>query len=149
MRESYPAIDADAISCFLRLAVIGSEFLSRLDKVLAQFELTHGRWVTLLLLRRRRVHRGLPSELAQEQGVTRATMSGLIRQLERQGLVTREGDPDDGRQTTIILTADGLELIAQILPHYYALINELLAPLGKGEKTDLKAQLELLLSGIR
>jgi MarR family transcriptional regulator, negative regulator of the multidrug operon emrRAB len=146
MRDTYPDLDPDAISCFLRVIVAGSEFLTRLDKMLAEFGLTHGRWVTLLLLRRREITQALPSELAKEQGVTRATMSGLINQLERHDLITKRNDPEDGRQTTIILTAAGSELVGQIMPSYYELIDDLFSPLGTHDKTDLKAILDKLLS---
>ncbi len=146
MRESYPDLDADAISCFLRLIVTGSEFITHLDKMLAEFSLTHGRWVTLLLLRRREITQALPSELAKEQGVTRATMSGLINQLERHNLVMKQSDPEDGRQTTIILTDAGSKLIGQVMPSYYELIDELLAPLGTKDKAKLKIILNTLLS---
>jgi len=146
MRETYPHLDADGISCFLRLIVTGSEFLSRLDKMLAGFGITHGRWITLLLLRRRKFTQALPSELAKEQGITRATMSGLIRQLERNDLVMRQDDPGDGRQTTIILTKAGSDLVSRIIPSYYELIDELMSPLGPSDKANLKAILDTLLS---
>lgn len=146
MRETYPQLDADAISCFLRLIVTGSEFLSRLDKMLAEFGITHGRWVTLLLLRRRKITQALPSELAKEQGVTRATMSGLINQLERNDLVIKQDDPGDGRQTTIILTKTGSDLIRRIMPLYYELIDQLMSPLDGTDKAHLRAILDRLLS---
>ncbi len=146
MQKDYPQLDADAISGFLRLLVTGSEFLGSLDKMLADFEITHGRWITLLLLRRRTVWQALPSELAQEQGITRATMSGLIKQLERQDLVMRQEDPEDGRRITIILTDAGADLVGRILPRYYALIDELMAPLDSKDKESLKSLLDKLLS---
>ncbi len=145
MRETYPQLDADAISCFLRLMVAGSEFLDSLDKMLAEFNITHGRWLTLLLLRRREIHQALPSELAQEQGVTRATISGLIKQLVRQNLVMRQEDPKDGRQTTIILTKAGDDLVSQIIPIYYELIDELMSPLNESDKINLGNILDKLL----
>lgn len=145
MREDYPYLDADGISCFLRIVVAGSEFLTRLDEMLAEFNLTHGRWVILLLLRRRKVYQALPSELAKEQGVSRATISGLIKKLEQQGLLTKKENLKDGRQSMVILTAAGFDLIHQVLPSYYTLIDELMSPLDDSNKVSLKAIMDKLL----
>ncbi len=145
MKETYPQLDADGISCFLRIVVAGSEFLARLDEMLAEFDLTHGRWLILLLLRRRKIAQALPSELAKEQGVSRATISGLIKKLERQGLIMKKENLDDGRQSMVILTVAGLDLVHQILPNYYSLIDELMTPLNDADKVNLKAIMDKLL----
>ena len=48
-----------------------------------------------------------PSEISERQGVSRNTMSSLIRNLEEEGLIKRRVDPDDRRRFNISLTADG------------------------------------------
>ncbi len=145
MKKDFSNLDPDSISAFLRLLVTGSEFLDSLDRVLSGYDITHGRWLTLLLLRRREIWHALPSELAQEQGITRATMSGLLRQLERQDLISRQEVPEDGRRTIIVLTETGADLVNRIMPRYYELIDELMAPLNPEEKKTLKVLLDKLL----
>ena len=145
MQEAYPQLDPDAVGGFLRLLVVGSDFLARLDNLLMGYGIRHGRWLVLIMLRRREVWRALPSELAEEQGVTRATMSGLLRQLERDALIEREGDPSDGRKATVTLTEKGDRLIDTIMPHYYGLLNELMAPLDVSEKQTLVGLLDKVL----
>ena len=44
-------------------------------------------------------------ELAKRARLAKQTMTTMVRLLEREGLVTREPDPDDGRATRIHLTA--------------------------------------------
>ncbi|MCP4118493.1 MAG: MarR family transcriptional regulator [Desulfobacteraceae bacterium] len=138
-------MDKTAVSAFLRILATGSEFLDRLDKVLANYGITHGRWLVLVLLRRREARQALPSELAQEQGITRATMSGLLRQLTRDDLVRRQEDPEDGRKSTIILTQKGADLVEQIMPAYYDLAKDLMAPLEDAEKSSLTCLLDKIL----
>jgi len=61
MQQEYPQLEKASVSAFLRLLATGSEFLDRLDKLLADYGITHGRWLVLLLLRRREVRKALPS----------------------------------------------------------------------------------------
>jgi DNA-binding MarR family transcriptional regulator len=57
-----------------------------------------------------RVHDDGPvriSALAAESGVSQPSMTELVGRLERDGLVTRLSDPQDGRATLVGITASG------------------------------------------
>jgi DNA-binding MarR family transcriptional regulator len=45
-------------------------------------------------------------ELARRARLSKQTMTTMVRLLEREGLVRRERDPDDGRAFRIVLTAN-------------------------------------------
>jgi len=49
--------------------------------------------------------------LATKEGVSQPSMTQLIQRLERQGLVTRLADPDDGRVALVAITPAGQELL--------------------------------------
>jgi len=49
--------------------------------------------------------------LAIKEGVSQPSMTQLIQRLERQGLVTRLADPDDGRVALVAITPAGQELL--------------------------------------
>jgi DNA-binding MarR family transcriptional regulator len=49
--------------------------------------------------------------LAAREGVSQPSMTQLIQRLERQGLMTRLADPDDGRAALIGITGDGQTLL--------------------------------------
>ena len=49
--------------------------------------------------------------LAAKEGVSQPSMTQLIQRLERQDLVTRLADPDDGRATLVGITAHGQRLL--------------------------------------
>jgi DNA-binding MarR family transcriptional regulator len=53
------------------------------------------------------------TELAAIEGVTQPSMTTLIANLERQGLVVRNGDPSDKRVSLVSLTAAGREYMVQ------------------------------------
>jgi DNA-binding MarR family transcriptional regulator len=83
--------------------------------------------------------------LAEHAGVTRATMTGLVDTLERDGLVTRAPDPDDRRMMSVQLTAKGEGRLKEILPDYFARIAALMKPLSENErKTLLRLLLKVL-----
>lgn len=61
-----------------------------------------------------RVSREGPSRLtslACKEGVSQPSMTQLIQRLERQGLVSRLADPDDGRVALVAITAAGQALL--------------------------------------
>jgi MarR family transcriptional regulator for hemolysin len=54
-----------------------------------------------------------PSEISERQGVSRNTISSLIRNLEDDGLIARRLDQQDRRKFNISLTEDGRSLVSQ------------------------------------
>jgi DNA-binding MarR family transcriptional regulator len=61
-----------------------------------------------------RVSQGGPARLtalATKEGVSQPSMTQLIQRLERQGLVTRRADPDDGRVALVAITQAGQALL--------------------------------------
>ncbi|WP_419787076.1 MarR family winged helix-turn-helix transcriptional regulator [Pseudodesulfovibrio sp.] len=144
VRTLLPDVDTTGMQVFIRLLALGSECLSQLDRALAEFDLSHGRWIVLMLLRRRKVWEARPSELAREQGITKASMSGLTQRLERQGLITRKGDEQDKRGTVLVLTDQGAALIERVLPRLAQLMEQTLSPLAGNERMELRLLLEKL-----
>lgn len=66
-----------------------------------------------------------PKSLALEASVEQPTMTATIQRMERDGLVTRKPNPDDGRSALIALTDLGYKRIADI-ERVLAALNELL-----------------------
>jgi DNA-binding MarR family transcriptional regulator len=85
-----------------------------------------------------------PSELAEKAGVSRATMSGLINGLLRDGLVARKDDSQDRRSYSIILTAAGQNKLDEVMPDYYPRIKKIMGAVPEQQREDLLKQLILL-----
>jgi DNA-binding MarR family transcriptional regulator len=85
-------------------------------------------------------------ELARRARLSKQTMTELVRRLERDGLVERRADPDDGRASLIFLTprSRAFEPVAErALADLHTLVQRRLS----GERTEeLKAALRELLS---
>jgi DNA-binding MarR family transcriptional regulator len=85
-----------------------------------------------------------PSELAEKAGVTRATMSGLINGLLRDGLVARQDDNKDRRSYTIQLTIAGQNKLDEVMPDYYPRVKKMMSVIPMQQREDLLKQLILL-----
>lgn len=83
------------------------------DRRLGAMGLSEGRFVLLLLLHEER--EGLfPHELARRAGVTRATITGLLDNLERDGIVARQACSSDRRKLRVSLTEAGRDMAARL-----------------------------------
>lgn len=78
-----------------------------------------------------------PSEISERHGVSRNTVSALIRTLEEDGLVARELDPDDRRKFNIGLTETGRELVREHARKHFQTIARCFSALTAEEQTTL------------
>jgi DNA-binding MarR family transcriptional regulator len=69
--------------------------------------------------------------------VTRATITGLVDTLERDGLVSREHDSGDRRMMLVHLSAKGRAAIEEILPLHFKRMTTLMSPLTENERKTL------------
>ena len=75
--------------------------------------------------------------LATKEGVSQPSMTQLIQRLERQGLVARLADPDDGRAALIGITRQGQELLDEWKRLRRERLRMLLATLTAEERSVL------------
>jgi DNA-binding MarR family transcriptional regulator len=149
--KEFPDLDPSAAEAFLHLLRTGDEVFGVGDKNLAIHNMSNGRFGVLMLLWRSNQPPGTPvpegtpctagprtpAELADAAGVTRATMTGLIDTLERDGFVKREPDPNDRRMMSVILTAKGERFLHEFLPSHFRMIAALMGTLSEAERKTL------------
>jgi DNA-binding MarR family transcriptional regulator len=146
--QRYPQADVSAISAFLHLLRVATDLSIALDECLSRHGLLQGRWWVLILLMREENLTSTPSLLADKAGVTRATMTGLIDGLERDGLVERLLDSQDRRSISIRLTATGQVKLDQVMPDYYARLRTCMSDLDESSREQLHAILDQISGGI-
>jgi DNA-binding MarR family transcriptional regulator len=142
--DRYPQADVDAVIQFLNILRIGSDLSAALDGFLAQYGLLQGRWWVMILLMREDNLSSTPSALAEKSGVSRATMTGLIDGLEREGLVARLMDNADRRKYSIQLTNAGQAKLDEVMPSYYQRVSSLMSNIPAPLREVLLSQLMLL-----
>lgn len=138
--QLFPGLDPSACEVFLHLLRTGDEAFRVTDTYFQSKGLSQGRFTVLMLLYDKtcgQTHSFTPAHLAEQSGVTRATMTGLIDTLERDGMVTRKPDPSDRRMLSVELTARGVAFLEQMLPEHFSRIRELMSALNENERRTL------------
>ena len=102
------------------------------DRAVAPLGLTHAQYSLLASLSGVQRQGRSPSqrELADTTGLDPIYVSKLCRALERSGLLTRNGDPDDTRAVRLALTDDGRDIVQRAIRVVHDLLEQLTAPLG-------------------
>ncbi len=146
----FPDLDPSAVNVYLQLLRTGDEVFRVTDAFLSANNISQGRFGVLMLL----LHTSdgcpgprTPAELAKMAGVTRATMTGLLDTLERDGFVRREPDPKDRRMMSVRLTRAGQEFLSKFLPEHFRRTSALMAGLTEQERKVLVHLLVKILQG--
>jgi DNA-binding MarR family transcriptional regulator len=149
--REYPELDPSATDVFLNVLATSDELYAAAERSFATHNITQGRFCVMMLLLRSTQPRAAklvgadgcaggprtPAELAEAAGVTRATMTGLIDTLERDGLVKREPDPVDRRMMSVRLTPKAEELMRSFMPGHFRVIAGLMDGLSEAERQTL------------
>lgn len=92
-----------------------------------------------------KAHPGLgQSSLARALGFDKVTVLRVLRGLETRGLVSRTPAPDNRRNVSVALTAQGAEILARAQRPAEKAYKRLLAPLDKAQQVQLVELLQLL-----
>ena len=75
--------------------------------------------------------------LAHEAGVSKGTLTGLVKTLEKRDLVSRRRLSGDRRRVAVSLTPDGLAVVEELYPHFHTCERTLTAGLDTGEQDQL------------
>ncbi len=140
--KEFPDLDPSACEAFLHLLHAGDECFRATEANLNRHNISQGRFGVLMsLLNQCRCDGDVaalsPAGLAERAGVTRATMTGLVDTLERDGLVTRGPDAHDRRMMAVSLTPKGRERLHEILPEHFRLMAALMQGLTESERKTL------------
>ena len=137
-RRQLPDVDSIRL-CFQTLSLAAA-----IDRdcatLLAPHGLSEGRFVLLFLLAA--APDGLaPNALAQQAGVSRATVTGLLDGLEREGLIERHADANDRRALRIRLTREGKRIEKTVFDQHGRWIAGLFGHLDEAEREQLASLL--------
>ncbi len=135
--------DPQAVLVAARLMAAGARLGQAGEAHFARFGLSTGRYRLLADLEDHGGEKS-PSQLAASLGVSRATVTGLVDGLEREGLVARRPAVEDGRGNVVILTARGAQRLRELAPEHYRRMQAMVGGLSPEERAvflDLLARL--------
>lgn len=87
--------------------------------------------------------------LADAESVSQPSMSQLVQRLERQGVVARISDPEDGRASLVTLTETGRTLLADRRRSRHQRLAELLQTLPAEDAAALRLALHVAIPVVR
>ncbi|GGW13320.1 hypothetical protein GCM10018980_71770 [Streptomyces capoamus] len=139
--------DPQAVLVAARLMAAGARIGQAGEVHFGRFGLSTGRYRLLADLEDHGGEKS-PSQLATSLGVSRATVTGLVDGLEREGLVARRPSTDDGRGNVVILTARGADRLRELAPEHFARMQSMVAGLSVEERTVFLDLLARIVAGI-
>ncbi len=87
-----------------------------------------------------------PTDLAEKAGVTKASITGFIDSLQREGYVSRVEDETDRRKYVIRLTEAGLKKLDSTVPDYNEKIESLMNTLNLKQREEMLNSLKTLVN---
>ncbi|MDE3222896.1 MAG: MarR family transcriptional regulator [Acidobacteriota bacterium] len=86
--------------------------------------------------------------VADEAGVTKGTLTGVIKTLQARKLIRRRPHREDGRRALITLTKAGERLIEQLFPEFNQRESLVVSGLSLSEQRELARLLRLVLERV-
>ena len=87
-------------------------------------------------------------ELAEESGISKSTLTGVVKTLERLGFAIRRPHAADGRRVLVQATELGISTMCEIFPRFNSLEGKVTRDLDSKEKEDLARALRVMLHSV-
>lgn len=126
-----------ALDAFIKLTRAANSVLDRTNRVIAEGGLTSSQFGVLEVL----YHLGTLSQVdvARKLLLSTANITTVIQNLEKNGLIRRERDPQDNRFMRVTITETGSAVVEKILPGHVANITADMSALTPDEQETLAA----------
>ncbi len=134
LARRYSELEPSAVASALTLLRVAADLHAALVLHFARYNLSHGRFVVLITLYTAPDSEMCCSDIADSIGVSRATMTGLLDGLERDGLIKRVDHPEDRRRITVSLTSGGRRLLERIFPDHFRRIAGMMSNLSESDR---------------
>lgn len=145
VQELNPDIDPGSIRLMEQMRLVSHALYQIGEHSLSQSGLSYAQYRILLNLFYAEMLDGRtqlnPSEISDVQGTSRNTISGLIRNLEEEGLVERHLDEKDRRKFNICLSQKGRDLVKEHNSRHMNVIGRCFSALDAGEQETLETLL--------
>ncbi len=147
--EVRPDLDISPWGVWGRTTRITEIFRGEIGKLLRTFDLTYSEFQTLgALLLNGPPFEGSPSQIARFNLLTSGGMANLLSRMEREELIVRRGDPEDGRGVLVSITDYGRERFNTAVTEENSAEHRMLRGLTPEEQELLKILLRKLLLSI-
>ncbi|MDA8208743.1 MAG: MarR family transcriptional regulator [Actinomycetota bacterium] len=87
-----------------------------------------------------------PQRLASKAGVTKGTLTGVVKTLERRGLCIRQVHPQDRRRAIVSLSDEGVRVVEKVAPLYNREESRLVAGMDAETQVALASSLRMIVA---
>ena len=138
-----PEIEPYAVLSMLAVLEAGKAIQHEVFDILQKkYQMSEGKLRVMIILHKLTEEEQMtPSELAQKASVSRATISVMLKRMERDGLICLSADRNDGRGKRICLSPAGRAQMDDMLPAHYSRISHLMRRLTTEEQEMLTSLL--------
>jgi DNA-binding MarR family transcriptional regulator len=145
-RQEWPALPVDPVGVIYRVARLAAHFSAGVEGAFSGSGISGADFAVLAHLRRSGgAYRRSQRQLMDALRLTSGTISVRIDRLERNGLVRRDPDPEDGRGVLVSLTAEGQRVFEAMAPVHLANEARMVAALSPAQQAQLARLLQILL----
>lgn len=125
----------DKVAILIKKTELVIEKLS--NRVLAPYELTHTQYKILMLLCREPERSFRQIDIETHFGMTNPTVTGILQNLEKKGLIRRIPNPDDKRSKLLMLTEQTLGMKEELCALGESIERQITANLSEDESRQL------------
>ena len=117
--KAFPGVDAEGVALGSMMFFFANGILDSMTAHLGRYGLSQARFGILLMIYLEPDVEWTPAGLADAGNMSRATMTGLLDNLEKQNFIVRAPRPGDRRSITIQLSAEGRAFIEEKFPDHF------------------------------
>lgn len=128
-------MSADKVAILIKKTALVIEKLS--NHVLAPYELTHTQYKILMLLCQAPERSLRQIDIETHFGMTNPTVTGILQNLEKKGLIRRIPNPDDKRSKLLTLTEQTLAMKEELYALGESIERQITANLSEDESLQL------------
>jgi DNA-binding MarR family transcriptional regulator len=145
-RKEWPGLPVDPVGVIYRVTRLAAHFSAEVERAFSGSGISGADFSVLAHLRRSGgAYRRGQRQLMDALRLTSGTISVRIDRLERNGLVRRDPDPEDGRGVLVSLTAEGRRVFEAMAPVHLANEARMVAALSPAQQAQLARLLQILL----
>ncbi|WP_438971476.1 MarR family winged helix-turn-helix transcriptional regulator [Methylophaga sp.] len=152
IEDQWQQLDLDtdyaALQVVARILRLNKTLDEALSSLHAKVNLKHGEFDVLAALKRSGEAALTPSQLYQSMLLSSGAMTSRLDRLEKKQLIERQHCTEDRRSIKVSLTNTGQQLIDEVYPEHFHLIEKLLNPLSNAEKMQLQTLLKNLMMNL-
>ncbi|MNK07383.1 Transcriptional repressor MprA [compost metagenome] len=135
--EKFGNLEPKCIEASIILYKFMGDYERAMEEHFQKYHLSDGRFMVLITLLKSEEPMKA-TDIANELGVSRATMTGLLDGLTRDGYIAKKDCKNDRRICFLSLTDKAKKQIDEMLPAHFKSVADFFGCLSKQETTDLK-----------